>query len=108
MVAPTLLPKFLHFLVGLGAFFTQKSRKLGRVAKALQGRIDTGQTLTSLEAEDLTRAVREATFWGYAWASFAMVAVGVALVISTALVIWIVWSREFASVPRTIILEGSV
>lgn len=43
----------------------------------------------------------------FALGALAWLLGGVALVISTALVIWIVWSREFASVPRTIILEGS-
>ena len=43
----------------------------------------------------------------FALGALAWLLGGVALVISTALVIWIVWSREFASVPRTIILEST-
>lgn len=43
----------------------------------------------------------------FALGALAWLLGGVALVISTALVVWIVWSREFASVPRTIILEGT-
>ena len=41
----------------------------------------------------------------FALGSLAWLLGGIALLISTAIVIWIVWSREFASIPRTILMK---
>jgi len=42
----------------------------------------------------------------FALGALAWLIGGVALIIATFFVVWTVWSREFASLPRAIILEG--
>lgn len=41
----------------------------------------------------------------FALGALAWLLGAIPLIIATALVVWIVWSREFASIPRTILLE---
>jgi uncharacterized membrane protein len=43
----------------------------------------------------------------FALGALAWLLGGAALIVSMAVVVWIIWSREFSSVPRSIIKEGS-
>jgi len=42
----------------------------------------------------------------FALGALAWLVGSIALIVATCVVVWTVWSREFASLPRTIILEG--
>ncbi|PWK57324.1 hypothetical protein C7455_11251 [Roseicyclus mahoneyensis] len=65
MVATTLLPTFVHVLLGLGAVLSHRGHMLSDAALVLEAKLASGAALTVIERADMVGHVRRARWAGY-------------------------------------------
>lgn len=81
MVTTTLLPTFVHFLLGLGAVLSHRGHLLARVADTLEAKLAANAPLNVIERHDLVGQIRLARWAGYGAALIITIVIFAAVIL---------------------------
>ena len=88
MIATTLLPTFVHFLLGMWAMIAHKGRRLSDQAAKLEPFVAAGDIPGAIDRGAIIRQVKIANRSGFALALLACCLIGAALVLPVTLMVF--------------------